>query len=68
MKITRRELGAAALAPAALLAQTPPQPPPVPASPAEELAAMKDLNRRYSEALDKFPVPMAAEPAFQFKA
>jgi hypothetical protein len=68
MKITRRELAAAVLAPSALLAQTPPQPPPIPSSPEEELAAVKDQNRRYSEALDKFPLPMAAEPAFQFKA
>jgi hypothetical protein len=64
MKITRRRLGAAVLAPAALLAQTPP---PLPTSPEEELAAVRDQNRRNSEALDKFQVPMATEPAFLFK-
>ena len=65
MKITRRQLGAALLAPAALAAQAPPA---VPSTPEEELAATREQNRRNSEALDKFPVPMATEPAFQFKA
>jgi hypothetical protein len=69
MKITRRKLAAAALAPAALLAQTPPQaPPPIPANPAEELAAARAQNQRNSAALDKFTVAMSTEPAFQFKA
>jgi hypothetical protein len=67
MKITRRSLGAAVIAPAALLAQTQ-TPPPIPANPEEELAAMKELNRRNLKALDEFHLPMAVEPAFQFKA
>ena len=72
MKITRRKLGAAVMiapiAPA-VLAQTPPSAqPPIPANPEAELAAMKEQNKRYSEVLDKIQVPMAAEPAFQFKA
>ena len=66
MKITRRRFGAAVIAPAALLAQTPP--PPIPSNPEEELAAFRDQNRRNAQALDEFRVPMAAEPAFQFKA
>lgn len=66
MKITRRRLAAAVIAPAALLAQTPQ--PPVPANPEEELAAARDQNRRNAQALDEFRVPMAVEPAFQFKA
>jgi len=66
MKITRRKL-AAALAPAALLAQPTPQVPPIPANPEEELAAARALNQRNAAALDRFPLPMAAEPAFQFK-
>ena len=65
MKITRRKLGAAVLAPAALLAQAPP---PIPANAEEELAAVREQNRRNAEILDKFQVPMAAEPAFVFKA
>ena len=65
MKITRRKLGAVVLAPAALLAQTPA---PIPANPEEELAAMREQNRRNAQALNEFEVPMAAEPAFQFKA
>jgi hypothetical protein len=65
MKITRRRLAMAALAPAALPAQTPP---PIPANREEELAAVREQNRRNAEALDKFKVPVAAEPAFVFKA
>jgi len=64
MKITRRQLALAALAPAALAAQTPP---PLPANREEELAAIKEQNRRNAEALDKVKVPMATEPAFLFK-
>ncbi len=66
MKISRRKLAMAMITPAALLAQTPQ--PPIPANPEEELAAIREQNRRNSQALDEFPVPMAAEPAFQFKA
>ena len=65
MKITRRKL-AAALAPAALLAQAPQ--PPIPSNPDEELAATRAQNQRTSQALDKFAVPMAVEPATVFKA
>ena len=65
MKITRRQLAVAALAPAALAAQNPP---PVPANPEEEMAAARAQNQRNSAALEKFAVPMDAEPAFQFKA
>ena len=67
MKITRRELAAAALVPAALAAQTQ-NPPPIPANPADELAAARAQNQRSSAALEKFPIAMSAEPAFQFKA
>ena len=66
MKITRRKLGAAMMAPAVLLAQAPQ--PPIPATADEELAAVKEQNRRNAEALDKFRVPISAEPAFVFKA
>ena len=65
MKITRRRL-AAALAPAVLRAQAPP--PPIPATMEEELAAVREQNRRNADILAKFKVPMEAEPAFLFKA
>ena len=65
MKITRRQLGMAALAPAALTAQTPP---PIPANAEEELAAVREQNKLNAQALDNVSVPMALEPAFQFKA
>ena len=65
MKLTRRELGAAAVstvAAAAATAQTP--------APADQNIAqtVRDTNRRNAEALRKFEVPIATEPAFQFKA
>ena len=66
MKITRRKLGAAMIAPAALLAQAPP--PPIPATREEELAAVKEQNRRNAEAINKVKLPMSTEPAFTFKA
>jgi len=66
MKITRRKWGAVVIAPAALLAQS--QPPPIPSNPEEELAAIREQNRRNAQALDEFRVPMSAEPAFQFRA
>jgi len=63
-KLTRREL-AAALSVPALLAQAP-APPPLNAD--EELKAVRDQNRQISEALARFPLPMATEPAAHFKA
>jgi hypothetical protein len=60
MKISRRELAGVALAGAAA-AQTPPNEPDVQAQAQQQVA-------RNSETLLKFEVPMAAEPAFQFKA
>ena len=66
MKLTRRQLGAAVIAPAALLAQAQ-TPAPIPSNPEEELAAAREQIRRNSQALDAVAVPMAVEPAFQFK-
>ncbi len=66
MQLTRRRLAAAALGSAAALAQVPP--PPIPGTPEEELAAVRDQFRRNVEALDKYPLPMATEPACHFKA
>jgi len=36
--------------------------------PQEALAAAKAEVRKDAEVLDKFPVPMATEPAFRFEA
>jgi hypothetical protein len=65
MKITRRRLGMAVIAPAALAAQAPPA---IPSTAEEELAAVRQQNKLNAQALEKFSVPMALEPAFQFKA
>jgi hypothetical protein len=70
-KITRRELAGAMLATAAV-AQTPtppPAPPPqTPSTPAAELQAARDQNKRSSETLGKTAVPIDTEPAFHFTA
>ena len=60
MTFTRRALGAAMLAPAAL-AQTP-------AAPEDELKAARDRIKAYGETLARVEIPMSTEPAFQFKA
>ncbi len=64
--MTRRQLAAAAVATAAGLAQTPPSTPSD--SPEALLQSAREQVKRNSEALGKFPLPMATEPAFQFKA
>jgi hypothetical protein len=63
MKLTRRKLAAALLAPAAAAAaQTP--------APAEDqlLKAARERNQENFAAVDKLELPVATEPAFQFKA
>jgi len=64
MKITRRQL-AGALAPVAALAQTAAQPAAAPAD--EELRAAREHLKANGETLAAQAVPMATEPAFQFK-
>jgi hypothetical protein len=64
MKLTRRQL-ATALTSAVALAQTPSGPP---ATAEEELKAARDRVKAGGAALDKQEVPVATEPAFQFKA
>lgn len=59
MKISRRDLASVALAVTAS-AQT--------ANESDELTQAKQLVARNSEALLKHEIPMATEPAFQFKA
>lgn len=63
-KLTRRQL-AAALAPVAALAQTVTRPS---ADPEEELQAARERLKTTATALDAVNLPMATEPAFQFKA
>ena len=67
---SRRQLAAytagSALAVSAL-AQTQPAPQPAAAG-GDLLQAARDSNRRIGEALGKIAIPIATEPAFQFKA
>jgi len=64
MQITRRKL-AAVLTSGVALAQTPATPPP---RPDELVQAARERNQANAAALGAEPVPMATEPAFQFKA
>lgn len=64
MKMTRRKLAAAVMGSAAV-AQTQP---PAAGTPDEELKAARDRLRVSLDAVAAQPVPMATEPAFQFKA
>ncbi|SPE33388.1 exported hypothetical protein [Candidatus Sulfopaludibacter sp. SbA6] len=66
MKLTRRKLATAVLVPAAAaLAQTQPA---LPRNPDEELKAARDRAKSTGDALAQQTVPMATEPAFQFRA
>ena len=60
MKLTRRDLVLACVAPAAVAA---PQ-----AAPGDEVAAARQRMKDNAAALQKVEIPMATEPAFQFKA
>jgi len=64
MKLTRRQL-ATALAPAVALAEAAAQPA---AAADDELQAARNRVKTNGEALAGQAVPMAAEPAFQFRA
>jgi hypothetical protein len=64
MRLTRRQL-ATVLAPAVALAETAAQPAAAP--PDEELRAARNRVKTNGETLAGQPVPMATEPAFQFK-
>jgi len=79
MTLTRRELAAAAVAamaapsaesqtpqPAADLAKT--DPAKTDLAKTDMAKVVYDANQRNSEALAKFEIPIATEPAFQFKA
>ena len=67
-KFTRRELAAALSTSAVLLARRKrPLPQPLPANPDDELKASRAQLRDNADQLDKFPLPMATEPATTFK-
>ena len=65
MKLTRRKL-ATVLASATVAAAQPPQPQPAPAD--DLLKTALDRLRANAAALATPAIPMATEPAFQFKA
>jgi hypothetical protein len=72
MKLTRRQLSAAALASLAALAQTPAPPgqgatSPVALTGEAELQAAKDELKATVEMLSQIEVPMTTEPAFVFQ-
>ena len=60
--ITRRQLAAA------MLASTAAAQAPAPSTPAAELQAARDQNRRVAETLDKAPLPPDTEPAFHYSS
>jgi hypothetical protein len=64
MKMTRRNLAAALVSATAAAAQ---QPQPAAAPEADLLKAARDRMQANVAALAGTPLPMAAEPAFQFK-
>ena len=64
MQLTRRKL-AAVLTSGVALAQAPA---PQPSGPDELLRAARERNQANATALAAEPIPMATEPAFQFKA
>jgi hypothetical protein len=66
MKISRRRLAVSALVPAAAMAQNLSAQAPSEA-PEELLKNARELVRRNGEALAKVAIPIATEPAFQFK-
>jgi hypothetical protein len=70
MKLSRRELGGAALttiaATMAAQTQTPAQPAPL--SPEAELQAARLAVQATAQTLSQFDIPMSTEPAFAFQA
>jgi hypothetical protein len=65
MKLTRRELAAVVSATALSAATARAQ---QPAPPADELQTARERLKANGDLLAQQPVPMATEPAFQFKA
>lgn len=67
MKLTRRELAAAALAAPLASAQTA-SPQAAPATPEEEFGAARKRLAAAQAAIDKVDLPMAVEPSAVFRA
>ena len=65
-RLTRRELAAVVSTSAALLA-SPQNPAPANADANDELTAARNEQRTRTAQLDKFPLPIFAEPATTFK-
>jgi hypothetical protein len=63
MKLTRRKLAAALVSATAVAAQQPQAAP----APADDLKTARDRMQANAAALAATPLPMATEPAFQFK-
>jgi hypothetical protein len=63
MKLTRRTMATALASSAALAAQEP-----APPAPDEDLKQARDRMQANAATLNQSPIPMATEPAFQFKA
>jgi hypothetical protein len=68
MKLTRRKLATALVSATALAAQQPPPAAQPAAAPDSDLKAARDRLQANASALAGTPIPMATEPAFQFKA
>jgi hypothetical protein len=68
MDVTRRNLAAVLTAGVALGQPAARAPAPPPQTPDALLQAARDRNQANAAALAAEPVPMATEPAFQFKA
>ena len=68
MKLTRRQMAAAALAALGARAQTPAQPQAGSLTPDAELANAKDQVKATATLLENAEVPMTTTPAFVFRA
>jgi|HubBroStandDraft_6_1064221.scaffolds.fasta_scaffold254531_2 hypothetical protein len=70
VKISRRQLALAVTTAAAVAgnAQAAPAPQTAPQSPQDELAAVRQQNATNQEALAKFDIAQAVEPAVHFRA
>ncbi len=68
MKLTRRNLATLlATVPATVLASGAAATAQPPTAPADDLKAARDRMQQNAAALDKASIPVATEPAFQFK-
>jgi hypothetical protein len=65
MKLTRRELAIAAAGAAAIASQAESA---AQTAPDDAMKTVRATNERNSDLLAKFEIPIATEPAFQFKA